>query len=286
MTSVKVMVKSALISGLLVVSFSCPPLAHGQGSTGTPNANPLSVQDSNQMYREIEEKNLHATNADPAEAKAYNAFHDANAKETDKKIKLGQEFVAKYPSSPHDEYVYVQLAQLYYSKQDVDDFYSSADKAIALNPNDPTILAMTSWVAPRAYHRDDPFAEGRLDKAEQNAKHAIEILTALPKPDAMSDEQFAQFKNEELATAHSGLGLVHFRRGNLEESVKELELATQSGVNADPTDYYVLGAAYQNLSKFKEASDAFNRCAATSGPLQQDCKANAAASAKMAVPAK
>ena len=275
--------KFGLVPGALVLTFAVPAFCQGQTAVSNmPGGNPLTVQDANQMYREIEEKNLHATSGDSKEAEAYKAFHNSGSQEPAKRIKLGQDFLTKYPSSVYNESVYSELAEIYYARQDVANFYTAADKAIALNPNDATMLAMDAWVVPRAYHRDDPFAEGRLDKAEQYAKHAIEILDPLPKPEGMTEQQFAQFKNEELATAHSGLGLIYFRQGKLEESAKELQVATSIAATPDPTDFYVLGAAHQNLGRYKDAADAFGRCATVAGPLQQDCKQNAAFSAKQA----
>jgi tetratricopeptide (TPR) repeat protein len=105
-------------------------------------------------------------------------------------------------------------------------------------------------------------------------------------PEGMSDQQFADYKKQVLTTAHSGLGLIYFRQARFEDSAKELEEATQNASTLDPTDYLVLGGDYQNLSRFKEAADAFNRCAQIAGPLQAGCKEYADSSAKRAAQAK
>jgi uncharacterized protein HemY len=71
---------------------------------------------------------------------------------------------------------------------------------------------------------------------------------------------------------HSGLGLIYFRREQYEPSAKELETATQIEGRPDPTDYFILGADLENLSEYKEAADAFNRCAQIAGGMQDNCR--------------
>ena len=74
---------------------------------------------------------------------------------------------------------------------------------------------------------------------------------------------------------YSGLGLVYYRRQNYQESVKELQQATQGIATPDPVDYYVLGSELQNLGRFSEAFDAFEKCGSFPGALQDRCKQGA-----------
>jgi tetratricopeptide (TPR) repeat protein len=217
---------------------------------------------------------------DPQAEQAYQAFH--RAKQADQKVKLGEAYINKYPLDWHIQAAYEELAQTYYSKQDMANFYQLADKGIALYPDDVMLLAMSGWAIPRAYKPDDPDGDARLDKAEKYEKHALEVLKGLTKPASASDQQFETFKTEESVTAHSALGLIYFRRGQLEDAAKELLEATNNAASPDPTDFLVLGAAYQNLNRFKEAADAYNRCAQIAGPLQADCKVSADRTAKQA----
>jgi len=102
----------------------------------------------------------------------------------------------------------------------------------------------------------------------------------------MTDEQFAHFKAEKTAEAHSGLGLVYFRRSDFESSVKELQQATQATPTPDPTDLYAMGAGLFNLKRFKEAADAFAKCAESPNGLQAVCKQQEEAAKKLAAQAK
>jgi tetratricopeptide (TPR) repeat protein len=209
---------------------------------------------------------------DPQEEAAYKAFFDVSPQDVDKKVQMGEDFVAKYPASRYDGAVYSSLVQLYVPKQDWDKFYAAADKALALNPDDSSVLITVGWVIPHTYNPSDPNAEKNLDKAEAYEKHGIELVGAVAKPANMTDEQFAASKADNLSVAHSGLGLVYFRRQQYDESARELKQSTQAAAHPDPTDLFVLGVDLQSLKLNAEAGDAFDRCAQIPSGLQQQCK--------------
>jgi tetratricopeptide (TPR) repeat protein len=270
-----------IVIGAVAAGLSLPLVSRAQGTTNVgPPINPLTQMDANQSVHEIEEKSL----GDPRAVQLYNKFHKAS--DVDKKIRLGNQFLNKYPNDGHAEMVYEELAQAYFTKHDMADFYSTADQGIARFPNEPTLLAVTGTTMARSYNHDDPDADKKLDKAEEYEKHAIELLKDFKRPTTMTEEQSEAYEKQVSSTAHSGLGLIYFRQGQFEDSVKELQQATQDASAPDPTDLLVLGGDYQNLSQFKEAADAFNRCAQIPGPLQAGCKQYADQSAKQAAPAK
>jgi tetratricopeptide (TPR) repeat protein len=223
-----------------------------------------------------------APKVDPAEEAAYKAFFDAGNGAPDNRIQLGNDFLQKYPTSRYNESVYAGLVQAYYQKQDWKNFYGDGDKALALYPDDVTVLTIIGWVIPHVFNPEDPDASKNLDKAERYEKHAIEVIGAMPKPASLSDDQFAQSKAAVLSEAHSGLGLVYFRRQQSAESVSELQQATQAAQSPDQTDFYVLGLDLQKLNRWPEAADAFNRCSQIMGGLQDRCKQNADAARKQA----
>src|SRR5258706_13108422 len=104
-----------------------------------------------------------------------------------------------------------------------------------------------------------------LAKPEQYTKLAIEIAPTLPRPEGMTEEAFASAKNQALAMAHSGLGLVFVRRGKNAEAIPELEQAVKIDPNPDPVNYYLLGMANKATSHFDDAIAGFNKCTAMSG---------------------
>ena len=270
--------------------FAPGSLAQGTNANKVPDVEQQREQDQQlkqrQLNQGISEQQPQAPKVDPLEEAAYKAFYDAGPRDADKRIQLGGVFRQKYPSSHYLESVYSGLTTAYYSKQDWKNFYACADKALAIKPDDVDILVTVGWVIPHVITPDDPDASTKLDKAERYEKQAIVAMATLVKPATMTDEQFATTKAEKLAEAHSGLGLTYFRRQQYEDSVKELQQATQGAANPDPTDLFVLGFSLQNLHRYSEAVDAYNRCAQAPGALQDRCKQSAEAAKKLAAQSK
>lgn len=269
--------RTAVMTCLVGASFSLPVVSFARQGTN-PNMVP-AVEQQNETNQQLKQKVLNKSNADqpvakvdPKEEAAYKAFFEAPDQDPANKIQLGQSFVQQYPSGVYTEAVYGGLVRAYYTKQDWPNFYTAADKALALKADDVDILAMVGWVIPHLINPHDPDASLQLDKAESYEKRALVALATMTMPVGMNDAQFATFKTEKTAEAHSGLGLVGFRRSDFETAVKELQQATQGVANPDPTDLYALGASLFNLKRFTEAADAFSKCAAVPGGLQAVCK--------------
>jgi tetratricopeptide (TPR) repeat protein len=214
-----------------------------------------------------------APKVDAEEEKSYKAFANASSpQQADARITLGEQFVAKYPSSRYVEQIYARLMQDYLDKQQFDKMYDAGDKALALNPDDVTVLVVEGWVIPHNYNPDDLNAEKRLNQAETYEKHALVVLSTLTKPANLTDDQFAKAKDLALSQAHSGLGLVYFRRQDFANSVTELQAAEKIAATPDSTDFYVMGADLQSLKRFSEAADAYQKCAQIPGALADRCK--------------
>jgi hypothetical protein len=274
-----------LVAILLGAGLLWPSISLAQGSN-LPSSNPLSQMNADQANYDFNEKYLQQNLGDPREEAAYQAFHKVAMQDADKKIKLGKAFITKYPSDRYTQTVYDEVAQTYYAKQDLNDFYDWSAKGLSRFPDDVSLLALTGWVIPRAYQPNEPDGDKKLDQAEAEEKRAIQELDGLAKPTGLNDESFSQYKALEASVAHSALGLIYFRREQYEDSEKEMQLSMAARADSDPTDFLVLGADYQNLGRFKEAADAFNRCAQVPGSFQATCKQQADSSLKMAAQAK
>ena len=204
----------------------------------------------------------------------------------EQRIKLGSQFLVNYPQSEHRQDIYTVLVQTYYGMQDWTNFYGTADKAVAAYPDDVDVLALVGWVIPHTYNPDDADSAMKLERAETYEKHVIELVPSLHKTLGLTDEQFEAAKTQKLIQAHSGLGLVYFRKENWDGSVKELQQATQGVASADPTDLYALGFGLEQLSRYSEAADAYNRCGSAPGVLQSRCTDSAARAKSQIPPAK
>jgi tetratricopeptide (TPR) repeat protein len=263
------------LSVACVAAFLAAP-SHAQGMAGgrqaTP-AGPSTDMQQTELHELTDVQRQPGVKIDAKEQAAYDAFyHTSSAENADKKIQMGNAFLAKYPTSVFGEAVDAGLVNAYYAKQDWKDFYATADKALALKPDDVDVLATEGWVIPHFYNPHDANADEQLSKAETLEKHAIQVLGAMPKPTSLTDAQFAASKAEKAMQAHSALGLVYFRREDYANSAAELQLAMQNNPNPDQTDLYVLGIDDQNLNRFSDASAAFGRCAQSAGNLADRCK--------------
>jgi tetratricopeptide (TPR) repeat protein len=207
------------------------------------------------------------------EDSAYRAF--LKEREPAKKIKLGNDFLQRYPKSPLAEQVDVGMMNIYRAQQDWKNTYLWADHALALEPDDVDVLTTIGWTIPHVYTPDDADADQELDKAEKYSKRAIEVLAKMPKPPQMSNEDFVAAKTKRSFQAHSALGLVYFRRDDYENSANELQQATHGNPGQDQTDLFVLGLDLENLKRYDEAAGQFAACGQISGTLAEQCKQNA-----------
>lgn len=244
-------------------SQSQPP-AQSTDKSKTPDVAPLSL-DSTPPPVNAEED---------AAFKAFQAVPISDAKQ---KIQTGEAFLQKYPETRYKPGVYAPLVFAYLQEGQVQKMEEYGEKEIALMPNDVSTLALMAQTLPRRINSATPQAEAAqlLAKAEQYSKQAIGIAPTLPKPANMTDEAFAAAKNQDLAMAHSGLGLVYIRRGKNAEAITELAEAVKVDPNPDPVNYYLLGMANKSTSHFDDAVTAFNKCAAMPGQMQAVCKAQA-----------
>jgi len=247
----------------------------GQAQTAPPPADKSKTPDVAPLSLDA------AVPVSAEEEAAYKAFQAAPITDASKKIELGEAFLQKYSQSRYRSPVYSVLTFEYLQINQVQKMEEYGEKEIELTPNDVSTLALLAQTLPRSLHGTPPDAEKVLGKAEHYSKQAIEITPTLPKPAELTDEQFEKAKNQTLAMAHGGLGLVLVRRGKYPEAISELEISLKIDPSPDPVNYYLLGVANKNASHFDDAVAAFNKCAAIAGPMQTNCK-NGAEEAKKA----
>ena len=214
---------------------------------------------------------------------AYKAFEAMPLSDGPKKIAAGEAFVQKYPQSRYLPPVYSNLVKLYLDANEIQKMQDVGEKDVALAPNDVQTLAILGQTLPRAWNANMPNAALQLDKAEKFSKSAIELTPTIVKPEALSDAQFTMAKNQTLAMAHGGLGLVYFRRGKFDLAIPEFEQATKvdPSPEIDPVNFYVLGIAEEKTSHFDAAVAAFNKCATVAGGLQPTCQKGAEEAKKL-----
>jgi tetratricopeptide (TPR) repeat protein len=276
---------------LLIAGAALGALAWFAFAGGVAARSPAGATGQTQTQQKTDQKSAATSQAaqtpaapatDPQEDAAYKAFFDLKPADLDPQIQAGEQFLQKYPQSRYRETIYARLTQAYFHKQEMDKMFAAADKALAITPDDYTVLVTVGWVIPHTTSGGDAESDKKLDLAERYSKRALELLPTITKPASVSDADFVMLKNEALAQGHSGLGLVYFRRGDFEKSMPELEQATTIVPNPDPTDLFVLGVDNEQLKHYGAAHTSFESCGKIAGGLQEQCKQNAERTKKLA----
>ncbi|HXO62087.1 MAG TPA: hypothetical protein VN850_09775 [Candidatus Acidoferrales bacterium] len=250
-----------------------PPPANNQ------NPPPAASTDKSKNSLSLDDPNAAPVNAE--EEAAFKAFSDAPQTDQAKRIELGEAFLQKYPNSRYRSPVYGMLVMAYVQSGQVQKMEETADKEIALNPNDVQVMAVVGQTLPRAMNSKTPEPDKVLAKAEQYSRKAIELTPTLPKPATITDDAFSMAKNQTLGMAHGGLGLVLIRRGKFSDAIPELNQAVTIDPTPDPVNYYLLGMANAKTSHFDDSVAAYNKCAAVVGAMQETCKKSAEEAKKL-----
>jgi len=245
-----------------------PPVPSGQPAPGTPAPGDKDKGDKGKPAP-----------INKAEEDAYKALYAARTGSPATQIQLGEDFVTKFPQSHYLMGVYSQLTTAYYAEGQEDKMFVAGSKAVELNPDNVDVLALLAMAMPRRVKSTTPDAQQQYQKAETYARHAIELIPNLTKPETVDDATFEKAKNDKLSMAHSGLGLINLQHQKYEDARTELSQAVQLSSTPDPVDYYLLGNADVQASYYNDAVAAYEKCAA-SGPLVAQCKARAESAKK------
>src|SRR5260370_37328719 len=111
----------------------------------------------------------------------------------------------------------------------------------------------------------------QLAKAETYSKKAISVLDAAPKPEGVTDEQWAQQKSLQKGLALSSLGQVNIEKKDNAQAVENLKAAApllQPDDGSYARNQYRLGFAFLNMKRNAEAKEAFTQAASVNSPYK------------------
>jgi tetratricopeptide (TPR) repeat protein len=185
------------------------------------------------------------------------------AKDAAKRAALLAKFAQIFPDSPYANQALGVAATSYQQAQNTPKMLEVANGLLAKDANNLGMLLLLS-----DYYCDKA---DQLAKAETYAKKAISLLDAAPKPEGLTDEQWAQQKNIQKGLALSSLGQVNIEKKDNAQAVDNLKAAAPL-VKSDDASYarnqYRLGFALLNLKKNAEAKDAFTQAASVNSPYK------------------
>ncbi|MBI1750265.1 MAG: hypothetical protein HY234_07700 [Acidobacteria bacterium] len=273
------------LMALLALAASAPVVAQStQQKPGTTPAQPPAKQPGTPAQPGAPA--VSAADQPPAppvnkeEEDAYKAFFEA--KDDTLKVKLGEEFQEKFSVSRYRELVYATLSNAYQNLGQDEKMFAAGEKTLEINSDNLAALVTMAKALARRTSPQALDAQQKFDKAEKYGKRALELLATLPKPENVTEENFAKIKNDALADVHGGLGLIYLRKQRIADSVAELDQATKVTSSPDPVDFYLLGIVLQASKRFEESAAAFGRCAESPSQLQETCKQSQADAKKQA----
>jgi tetratricopeptide (TPR) repeat protein len=277
-------IEAGAFAALLLLGCVGAAAQSGSGQSGqSSQSSPPAPQQTDKDKANTLTLDTPAPPVNAEEDAAFKAFDSMPITDGTKKIQAGEAFVQKYPQSRYLAPMYSNLVKVYLAENQIQKMQEAGEKEVAIAPNDVQTLAILGQTIPRAWSASMPNAAAQLDKAEKFSKSAIELTPTIAKPDGLTDAQFSLAKNQTLAMAHSGLGLVYFRRGKFDAAIPEFEESTKVDPNpdADPVTFYVLAIADEKTSHFDAAVAAFTKCASIAGSLQPTCKSGAEEAKKL-----
>jgi tetratricopeptide (TPR) repeat protein len=185
------------------------------------------------------------------------------AKDPAKRAELLKRFAQTFPDSPYANQALGVAATAYQQAQNAPKMLEVANGLLAKDPNNLGMLLLLS----------DYYSENgeQLDKAEAFAKKAVSVLETAPKPEGLTDEQWAQQKGLQKGLALSALGQVQIQKkdnAQAAENFKAAALLLKFNEGSYGRNQYRLGFALLNLKRNAEAKEAFTQAASVNSPYR------------------
>ncbi len=175
----------------------------------------------------------------------YDAFQAmATEQDPNKKISLADAFIEKFGDSDFKDLVYVQILAVYQQLGNSEKAIETAHKALEVNPDRLEALSYLSFAFPFVFKSNgDPEAESKLSAAEANARHGLEVLQKVQKPESVSEDQFNQYIKGQRANFNNTLGFVALQRKDYPTAITHFKVAAEDNP-ADVYTFYRMGLAY------------------------------------------
>lgn len=234
----------------------------GMGSSGMGNPPAQQTQQPPPDSKQAAPATPAAPVLDPKEEADFKKVSTMQMSKPDDVAKAGEAFAKAYPKSNHLETVYSILAGAYMQIGDENNMFKYGAMTLRMNKDNIDALAVMSVATARKIDPDQKADAAMKEKnVEDWSGRCISALQTLPKPDGVSDADFARSRDGKMAMCYSGLGQTVLFEGRVADAVKDLSMATKlEGSTPDPVDLYLLGMALMNNKQYPEAVTVFQQC--------------------------
>ncbi|HWB95663.1 MAG TPA: hypothetical protein VG672_03150 [Bryobacteraceae bacterium] len=188
-----------------------------------------------------------------------------------KKAMLIEALEQRNPKSEYLAQAYPAVFLAYQQSKQTDKALEVAEKMAASGtPNEDMLLVLADNYLQK---KKDP------EKVHVYSAKIVEIMSSKPKPDGVSDADWASRKNLFTGLAHYMSGKQYFQQNKLAQADKELREAlplVQGNVGMKAETLFLLGVADYKLEKPQDAVGYFRACAAIKSPYQGESTKNIA----------
>ncbi|MGB0036575.1 MAG: hypothetical protein WBP79_13985 [Candidatus Acidiferrales bacterium] len=179
----------------------------------------------------------------------YNAFQAARSETNPQvRIKLLDDFVAKFPNSTLLQYIYQLYFTTYSDLKNYPKTIEYADKLVGLGDKvDQGTRLQAFYTRTLAfnyvYNEKAPNAADQLNKARTAAVEGLKTLNAIPKPEKMTDAQFTEQKKGPTTLFNYTAGFTSYGLKDYPAAIEYLKAALAISPD-DGVSYYRLGLSY------------------------------------------
>jgi len=188
----------------------------------------------------------------PKEAQDFNAIQQATT--VDDRIAAADKFVTDHPKSELKSLALFLAAEASERKNDGPKAIAYAETALEADPKNYQAMLLISGELARSTRENDLDKEEKLSRAEKFANNAMPAINAAPKPNPqITDDQWNGYKKDDIAQAHSDLGMIAMVRKKYDVAITEFKTAVDGASAPDAATMVRLASAYNQGGKPDDA---------------------------------
>jgi tetratricopeptide (TPR) repeat protein len=186
------------------------------------------------------------------EAQDFNAIQQATT--VDDRLVAADKFVTDHPTSQLKSLALFLAAEASERKNDGPKAIAYAETALEADPKNYQAMLLISGELARSTRENDLDKEEKLSRAEKFANNAVPAINAAPKPNPqLSDDQWNGYKKDDIAQAHSDLGMIAMVRKKYDVAITEFKAAVDGAATPDGATMVRLASAYNQGGKPDDA---------------------------------
>lgn len=262
----------AAVLGAAALALWLAPSLHAVQQQQQQQRPPKQEQPPSTQFGQQQSTQFGMPTAEPATADEKAALQKImETADTQERLALVEEFLAKWPQSSLRSEVYAAAADAYRIQRNYDKAVEYGQMSLDLNPRHPfALMAVADSLAEGAASAQPDYQE-KLARGEEYCRRALEILPELfakaTRPPDVPEEQYLTQQKYFEAQPHATLGYIYLRQNDYPRAIEELKLATElNQYRPDAMDFLRLGVAQFRGKQYADAEASLQRAVEIGGP--------------------